>query len=415
MPSPPNQLRKMKALATGLLIFMLLLWLVTRHLLFPGVEWIHAFAEAAMVGAFADWFAVTALFRHPLGIPIPHTAIVPNQQKKIAAGLGSFLQGNFLSPEILSKEWNDRKVLRQSLLWLREEKNSLQTARVISQAIPTILSQIDFRDNIPSLVKNSLRKAAKAPLAPTLIHLLERFHADPEHRRLIAALLGRFANVVNQNKDRVIQEAREGAPLKDRKIIGKITQAVASNFSTQAVDRLEAQFLDASVDLNHPLHEKIDAAIISQAQQWRTDGTIQPAWRKLYEMVLNDPQTEAFLSQFLANSSLNLIENLQKPDSPIHLMLQKRLQTWVEKLESQPETLAWLETSSERWITQIAIHHGPTFQKLVENTVNAWDPSTLTQKLEQQIGPDLQFIRINGTTIGGLIGLLIHSAEKLLP
>ena len=401
-----RELGRMRLLATGLLALMTAIYVATR--LAPAAwTWagdVGAFAEAAMVGACADWFAVTALFRRPFGLPIPHTAIIPRNKTRIGEALGDFIAGEFLTPRVLDRKLKDLRPSARLADWLREPKNVDALAARLAGLLPDI---VPSGDALRALLGEIIRRVASAgPMAPSAARIASYLWNDVGAQRLL---------------DRVIERA--GAYLVGHgEVIEAGVAAVAWTWIPRWVDRLLAERLtkgllgavDGMRDPAHPwrleLSAWVDEFIVRletdpemevQAQAWKdaafTDGAFQDglrgAWSELESRLTADRQglidmVRPTLARALAGLGRWLDEDAGARD---------RLDTWV----------------------RVAMRKGLSPRRreigaFVAQVVAGWDAGEVVEKLELQVGRDLQFIRINGTLVGGLVGLVIHTLTRLI-
>ena len=398
----------MKSFATGLLVLATAVFVVTRSLEDgrPWVGYVRAFAEAAMVGALADWFAVTALFRHPLGLPIPHTAIIPNRKDQIGRSLGEFVQGEFLSRHVLVERLAGLGVSRRLGTWLTEPGNAHRAGDGVADALRGALEVLDDRNvqgALDHLVERRIRETEVAPLVARAIDVaVEGGH----QQQILDSVLVSLRNFLDDNRT-VLREklARESPwwvpdPIDDR-IFTKIFTGVQS-FLREVAD-----------DSDHEVRHLLDARVVAFAERLRTDPALVARGEEWKEEVLANPDVRAWLASLWSEIKRTLIEASSDPHSELRVRLDAGLQRFGERLRTEPE----LQAKIDEWVERAVAHLAETYRRevaeLISSTVERWDAEATSRKLELQVGRDLQFIRINGTLVGGLAGLVIHTVGEL--
>ena len=264
-----EKLNRMRLLATGLLVLMVVTYGISRSLeeTMSAWAWVRAFSEAAMVGALADWFAVTALFRHPLGLPIPHTAIVKKEKKRIGNLVGQFVRGSFFTREEVSRQWKDWRPVERLAGWLREEENAEKSVQRVAGALPSLVAKADGME-LARIGGDKVREGLQQlPVGRLVSVLLKGFLRSPSRREVLAPVLGRLSLTVAENRDWVMDEARKGAPMRGAKILGAVTEVAAMMMSGKAVEKLSTELAAASKDEEHPLFTKIEEALGQTLQE----------------------------------------------------------------------------------------------------------------------------------------------------
>ena len=420
MPPPDEKtrsLRRMKALALLALLFSLALLLLSHYMGRQGVwGWLGAFAEAATVGALADWFAVTALFRHPLGLPISHTAIIPRNQARIAKSLASFVQDKFLDKDLLMQRinaYNPAQKLGSSLSnpgLLRKFSTQMQDWAVHS------LESIDsptIERELYKILQQQLKNLDTVPIVEQLTDLLKNNH---NQQGLLDSILKKIATwagtpeVREKITSKMVETARHRYP-KMLWITDKLeyTDNIAETLVTHLSQSLFDEVQKILIDPNHPLREHYSSEIKLVMQQIMSDPIMRVKIKQQKEEMLEHPALQLFV-QTLWRILRNWLSNdLKKPDS--HLasrfmqyasLLGSRLRHepgWQQSINAQIQTLAWYMIDHLR---QIAPEH-------IRKTMQDWDSEYLVYEIERNVGRDLQFIRINGTIIGGIVGVILYA------
>ncbi|MGJ8726327.1 MAG: DUF445 domain-containing protein [Roseibacillus sp.] len=410
-----EKLNRMRLLATGLLVLMVITYGVSRSLeeTMSAWAWVRAFSEAAMVGALADWFAVTALFRHPLGLPIPHTAIVKKEKKRIGNLVGQFVRGSFFTREEVSRQWKDWKPVERLAGWLREEENAEKSVQRVAGALPSLMAKTDGME-LSRLGGEKVREGLQQlPVGRLVSVLLKGFLRSPSRREVLAPVLGRLSLTVSENRDWVMDEARKGAPMRGAKILGAVTEVAAMMMSGKAVEKLSTELEAASKDEEHPLFTKIEEAL-GQTLQELEDGE-GGEWEAFKERVLSDPETQAVLEEVIRGVGRYVLAEAESLESGGDGGRWSEMISGVaQRLVEDPEKLANLEATVENGVSGFFERYGEGIEQIISRTVDSWEADDLIERLETQVGPDLQFIRINGTLIGGCVGLLLHGVGILI-
>ena len=402
-------LGRMKLIALGLLLAAAVLFAIARANEDGSSAWgyVRAFAEAAMVGALADWFAVTALFRHPLRIPIPHTAIIPNRKDEIGRSLGEFVETNFMSREILEERLAGIDVGRRLGEWLAAPDHAVRASVAVADVIRGAIEVIDdtqVQAGIERIVESRIRSTAVAPLLGRTIDLaIEGGH----HQRLLDAIFTALQGFLADNqvtfRERLEQESPWWVPDSiDDRIFAKIYDGVT-------------RFLvDVGADGDHEVRRSIEQRVEAFAERLRTDPDLLAKGEQLKDEILAHPDVQAWISSLWRDAKRGLIEAASRPESELRERIAASLAKLGERLRDEPE----LQAKIDRWVTQavgyVVENYRSEVSKLIESTVARWDGESTSRKMELQVGRDLQFIRINGTIVGGLAGVVIHTVGNLL-
>ena len=402
-------LRKMKMMATALLLAVTVLFFIARwqqdsH---AWVGYVRAFAEASMVGALADWFAVTALFRHPLGLPIPHTAIVPHRKDQIGRSLGEFVQTNFLTSEVLQERLAGAQVGKRLGDWLADECNAAKAGEAVGDLLRGALEVLDDRDVASGLEMLIERRVRATPVAPLLGKAIDLAVEGDHHQRLLSAVLTGLRGFLDDNRAtfraRLEHESPWWIPEKiDDKLFAKIFRAAHS-------------FLDdVGSNPNHEVRRAIDARVVDFAERLRTDTQLLKQGEELKVELLAHPDVRAWLGSLWGELKRNTIAALDDPASELRQRVDRSLATLGRRLAGEAELQAKVDDWVMRAATHIVEHYRGEVADLIAGTVAKWDGKATGERMELQVGRDLQFIRINGTIVGGLAGIVIYTASQLL-
>jgi uncharacterized membrane-anchored protein YjiN (DUF445 family) len=400
----------MKQFATGLLLLATVIFLVSRWWeVNDGPAWIgfvRAMAEAGMVGALADWFAVTALFRRPLGLPIPHTAIIPTKKDMIGNSLGDFVGENFLAEDVVRDKIARVEVSSRVGTWVGQEANADRiTAELATAArgVVTVLRDEDVQEVIEQVL---VRKLMERPIGPPLGTVLEGVLADGAHHRLVDLVCDRAYDWVTGNHDMVLRVVHERAP----------------SWSPRFVDDMIADkvFLEVQnfawavkTDPEHPLRKAIDTFLVEFATDLQNDpDTIERAERIKHQIV-SQPDVQRFIGQAWGTVKGLILDAAADPSSALRTRVRDGLVGFGARLSSDAE----LRAKIDGWIGDAAgyvvRHYRGEITTLITDTVSRWDAEETSRKVELQVGRDLQFIRINGTVVGALAGLVIYTVGQL--
>jgi uncharacterized membrane-anchored protein YjiN (DUF445 family) len=402
-------LRRMKVVATSLLAAAAVVYIVARANEGPAwLGYVQAFAEAAMVGALADWFAVTALFRHPLGLPIPHTAIIPRRKDQIGRSLGEFVQENFLTKEVLAERLHSAQVGRRLGLWLREPENAERASDVIVDALRgtiEVLDDRDVQDAIGGLVE---RRLEATPVAPLVGRAIDVAVEGGHHQRLLDAALNGLSAFLEENRaafrSRLDQESPWWVPEPvDDRIFKKIFTGVQ-------------RFLaDVAANPQHEVRSSIDVRIRRFAERLRTDPVMLAKGEEVKRDLLAHRDVQLWLQSLWGELKQALLDAAGDPESELRRRLTIGLARAGERMVIDRELQAKLDGWVERLAGYVVDNYRGEAAALISSTVERWDSAETSRRLELQVGRDLQFIRINGTVVGGLAGLVIHAiSENLL-
>lgn len=393
----------MRGLATGLLAFMALVFVAARLLKdrHPVVGFIGAFAEAAMVGAIADWFAVTALFRHPLGIPIPHTAIIPSNKDRIGENLGNFLEHNFMSYEVVHAELERIDFAGSAAAWMAQPKNSTAVAAQLTSAVPALLRMVEDKD-ASVFLQDALAGALKdVKLAPMLSRLLSVLAAGGQHQVLLEKLLGLIANALDANRPYIRQKVHEHSP----KWLPKVIDEKFYERLMDGVEHILADFQDEDSEWRIRFQAATDELIDNLASSPEYEGKL----RHLLDSSIGHPLFRNYAGQVWEDVRQRLLADTTSDDSRIAAHLEQALRAFAAALGRhqavQVKFNEWIRT----FAAQTIVAKRELLVDLVRRVIRSWDADTLSRKFEMHVGRDLQYIRINGTIVGGLVGLVLYS------
>ncbi|BAU83546.1 hypothetical protein SLA_2623 [Streptomyces laurentii] len=403
--------RRMKRLATGLLLGVAAVYALATWARGAGAGgwagYVAAAAEAGMVGALADWFAVTALFRHPLGLPIPHTAIIPTKKDQLGASLGSFVGENFLSADIVRGRLRGFGIARRLGAWLAEPAHAERVTAELATALRGALTVLRDSD-VQAVVGEAItRRAEAAEIGPGLGKTLERVVADGAHHRAVDLVCGRGRDWLVRHGDSVMDAVQGGAPgwtprFVDRRIGERVYKELL-RFVTEMRDMPD-----------HPARGAIDRFLRDFAADLQSDTETRARVERLKSELLARPEVQDIIASAWS-SVRGLILAAADDDQS---QLRRRARASLMSLGSRLATDERLQGKVERWAEDAAAYVVTTYRNeitsLITDTVAGWDADQTSKKIEANIGRDLQFIRINGTVVGALAGLLIYTVSHVL-
>lgn len=410
-PLTPDRARRMRWTATGLLVFMAGLYFLSRQFisLHPAYGYLNAFAEAAMVGGLADWFAVTALFRHPLGIPIPHTAIVPENKDRIADTMAGFLRSNFLTPTVVARRMHGMNIAQALGDFLASPGPQAQSgddrSRITGGAAELLAEVLESLD--PDRLGNQVRAGlaaqfAKIDISPLAGRMLENAIADGRHMPLMDGFI-RWAGLTLEDNEETVRDVihnRANAVLRWTGLDERISASV--------LDGLYKLLAEVLVDPEHPLRGKIEEGLASLSHDLMHDQVTRERVESMKRDLLENPALAEWWLGVWERIRLSLIRRARDPESALGEEMRKGLVELGKALQEDHRLQVQVNRFARRTAAGVATRYGDQIVRLVSETVKRWDAVTITGRLENAVGRDLQFIRINGTLVGGLVGVTIH-------
>ena len=404
-----TQLETMKRRAAALLAFAAVVYVVARvfEARHPWVGYVRATAEASMVGGLADWFAVTALFRYPMGLKIPHTAIIPNRKERIGRSLGNFVQNNFLSRPVITQKLRSVNVARKLAAWLAEPEHAGVVAKHVAAGATGVV-QVLRDDEVQELIEQSLvTKVRSTQVAPVLGNVLTLVTTGNRHQELFDSAIRLVARLVDENRDALRERiSREMPWWVPTPIDDKIYQKV--------INGIDSTLHEVSVDPDHPLRGRFNEAFHEFVEKLRTSPEMIAKGEHLKEDLLRHPAVRGYSAGLWADAKAWLLRHGTDPDSQFRKRIEHAVTQFGVSLQHDDELLEKVDGWVESAVLYVVEEYRQEVADLIATTVAAWDPDDTTRKIELQIGKDLQFIRINGTLVGGLAGLVIYTISQFL-
>lgn len=402
------RLRRMQWLATSLLAAMVAVLLLAAALqtAYPWLHWVRAFAEAATVGAMADWYAVVAMFRHPLGVPVPHTAIIPKNKDRIGESLGDFVEHNFLTPENVVGRLRQFNAARGIAEWLSDRSNCHKVADAICGLIPGMLHALRDED-VNELFTRTLAEQVKGINAARIAgNVLAILTEDNRHQAvldrvliLIEDLLATYRPTIEEK----FSEAMRFTPERlDRYIVRKFLQGII------------ALLHEVANNPEHELRRQFDAAVQGFIDELKTSDDYRRRGEALLGDFLEHLREQRYYRDLWSAIQGRIEADIASPESSIREHLASALAVLSRGMMDQP---ALQEKLNSWWLgaaEKTVLRHRHQVSVLIKDVVRSWDAAEITRKLELQIGKDLQYIRVNGTLVGGAVGLLLHAAVTAL-
>jgi uncharacterized membrane-anchored protein YjiN (DUF445 family) len=408
----------MQWLATGLLLVAGLVyagaaWLEPRH---PWLFYVSATAEAAMIGAIADWFAVTALFRHPLNLRfIPHTAVIPRNKARIAAGLSGFLQQNFLSADAVVARIAAFRPARTLCGWLIQPHNAAMLAGYFARLLAYALSAVDDARVRGFLLRAVSQAARRADLAAALAQVLDVLTENARHHALLDEALAAVDDLLAREDTRrfIAREVAGSAPL--LKYFSDLFHLkLDEKAALKIVDVALRKVSEVRQDRDHELRRRFDAFVARFVEKLKSDEATRAKVHRMRDEVLESAALANYVGGLWTEFRAWLSADLQGEPSTVRQRAQSVVVGFGQKLGADPDIQQWIDEQILAAIPALVEEHRARIGRFVEDQINAWQETRLVEELERHVGADLQYIRINGTIVGGLVGLAIAVATRLL-
>jgi uncharacterized membrane-anchored protein YjiN (DUF445 family) len=399
----------MKIIATGSLIVMACIYLTAKaHVDFhPAIGYIKAFAEAAMVGGLADWFAVTALFRHPLGLPIPHTAIIPTNKDRIGDTMALFLKDNFLTPAVVARRMRKVDVAAAVGRFLADPDHG-GAGRLrggASKLLANLLESLD-QNRLGGMAKSAVATRLRGlDVSPLLGQSLDAAMKEGRHLPLMGGLINRASEVLAAN-DHLIREMvheRAGSVLR--------WTGLDENVANAIINGLNKLLFDMADDPGHPLRARADQALADLAFDLQHDKEMQAKVGKWKNEIVDNPAMQRWIEGLWEQARTGLLKAARDPERALAGKFGDMLRQLGGTLQEDPQLRHTINRFARRTIVGATASYGDGIVTLVSDTVRRWDAEKITDRIEQAVGRDLQYIRINGTLVGGMVGLILHAVD----
>ena len=398
-------LARMKRLPLLLLLLMAVMFLATLNHPAAWAGWVHAFAEAGMVGALADWFAVVALFKHPLGLPIPHTAIIPRRKDELGDAMARFVSDHFLAPPAVRSKLESINLAALGVRWLQSDRGQERLLALVDAGIRWVLQALDEQRVRRFLARITRQQLASLDLAHTLGHTIDWLVRGQRHQDMLTQLLRYAIVVLNDNRTLLRERVAEESPW-------WVPGFVDDRILRQVLDRVELRLLEMSLDPEHELRERFNEWLLQLAEELRTAPEHRRTGERLKRQLIENEELQDYLYGLWVDIAGRLTADLDDPDSRTRREIAAAVQRIARELEQDPDMQDWIN----RWLVDamVAVVDQNRLQiaSLISDTVRTWDGQETSRRVELALGRDLQFIRINGTLVGGLVGLVIHAITQ---
>lgn len=403
------QLRRYKAFATSLFVLMAIIFIVTTVLQKNNpahwIGYIRAFSEAAMVGALADWFAVTALFHYPLGLKIPHTNLIENSKERIGDNLGNFVVSNFLSPENIRPYIQKLKVSAIAGKWLSSERNQNVLVNEISALAFDIVSKLDDSEVVNFIANKAREMSDELKINKIVGTGLQYILTNNDHQKMITSLSAQIKDYVLDNQQ-IVQERVK------RESYFLIPKFVDSSIAAKITDGLAGFFEEVEADAQHSLRFEITEKLQVFADEIQHSESWDEDFKKIKNDFLHDEKLQQYAGDIWLSIKNVLKKELETENSALKKYILKNMSELAINLQSdenlQQKIDHWIRVTSYKYI----LKNTHQAANLISSTVGNWEGRELSEKLELEVGKDLQFIRVNGTLVGGLVGLLIYTVSN---
>lgn len=400
------RLRRMKRVPLMLLALMALLFFLTLHRPENWAGWVHAFAEAGMVGALADWFAVVALFRHPMGLPIPHTAIIPRRKDEIGDSLARFVADHFLDPDVVRAKLESVNLAQNTAVWLKSPRGHDRVVELGVSMAEWMLAAL-HEDRVRGFISRlGKRRLVQVNLAALLGRTLDWLIQDGRHQQVLTQALRYAVVMLHDNRDTIRGNVQRESPW-------WLPGFVDDRIVVQMLDRVETLLMEMSLDTGHPIRDDFNHWMEKWAMDLQQGSGQQLRYERIKQDLLENEKLQDYLYELWADLARGLEDSLADPESALRRQLGSLLYDLAEEMERDPEMQKWVNG----WLTDSAVlvveENRHAIASLISDTVRSWDAADTGERVELAIGRDLQFIRINGTLVGGLVGLVIHAVKMV--
>lgn len=401
-----NAGRDMKIIATGMLVVMAIIYFTSKSYepVYPAFGFVRAFAEAAMVGGLADWFAVTALFRHPMGLPIPHTAIIPRNKDRIGDTLANFLRENFLVTKIVAQRMHGVDMASAVGRFLKSPAGGEGRLRYgASRIFADIVGSLD-QDRLGSMFKGAVNKQARQlDLATPMGQILDVVMAEDRHGPLIDSTIKWAYRTLDTNEHviRTIVHERANAVMRWTGLDDRVANEV--------MDGLYKLLADMAVDPKHPVRAKTEESLVELADELKTDPELRQRVEDWKLEMIENPAIGKWIDGIWEHGREALLKASRDPDTALAGHFGEAMVQLGASLQKDPILNRQINRFARRSVAGVVSSYGDNIVKLVSETIRGWDAQTITDRVENAVGRDLQYIRVNGTLVGGLVGVTLHT------
>ena len=400
-----KNLNRMKSIALSVLGLAVVCFFVAHHY---KIGWLKAISEAAMVGGIADWFAVVALFKHPLGIPIPHTALIPNNKDSIGQNLGSFVSDEFLIKEKLEIKLDEFDFATKATNWIKEDKNAATiSGLVVENVIPGILKTIDDADVKNFIQRQFESKMQELNFGQWVAVALESLSKSEKQSELITEVLTVLATELEANRLDINEKVKTATPW--------YTLGVADKKIADGVFNGLYEFLEMAKEHDSSIRQKINLYILNFIEDLKHSPEMQQKISTLITEFTQKEEVQNYIGSIWQEIKDNVTTDLDKgSDSKIKLNLTSMIMNFGDTIQNDTVMTTKINTFIKVDLLGVLLRNKKSIGDLIATSVQSWDKKEIADKLELEVGKDLQFIRINGTVVGGFVGLLIYFVEQFI-
>ncbi|NNE52282.1 MAG: DUF445 family protein [Sulfitobacter sp.] len=408
-------LRRIKMTATLVLLACFIALVITKLLEaeFPAIWWlpvIAAFAEAATIGGIADWYAVVAIFKRPLNLPFPHTAIIPNNQHRIADNLGGFIENNFLAREPVEEKLREIDFAGEMSHWLASPERSRSLAGFIVRFIPQLLATIDERGLVHFATDRVTAQLARTDIAPLVGDVMTSFTKEGRHQKLLDEIISALHRFLNNEdtRDVIREKVQKELPIffniirGDRLVLNRLIQA-----ATELLDEIKE-------DKEHPLRAEFETFIKDYVRRTKRTKTFAKRVEMLKQSLLARKELSQAAESIWENLRLYVLKDIEEDDSVLVARLADLFVDVGVKLEGEPGLRRDINEGMVTVLSNLVEEQRGNISAYVSEQVKGWDIHQLLTLIEVNVGRDLQYIRFNGMIIGGFVGVVLYAVESLL-
>jgi uncharacterized membrane-anchored protein YjiN (DUF445 family) len=401
-------LDRMRRIAGGLLLCMALLLILARGMGPERAPWpyVAAFAEAALVGGMADWYAVTALFRHPLGIRMPHSAIIPNNKERIGLSIGNFLQYNFMTQHVVREELDRVDFAGAAADWLAAPEHSAEVAAQLTRALPALLRDVD-EHQVRAVLQGALAGAFDGVrLAPALGQVLGLLVAGRQHHVLLERILGIVARALEQNRPYLRGKVHQHSPR-------WLPRALDDQLFERLLEGVHAILIEIQAE-DSEWRARFDQAAHEMVARLSDSDAYEQSLHAMLARGAGHPAVRTYAAEVWRTLKARVLADCAAQASRIAAASAAALQGLGTALQADAELRARLNASLRALVADTIVERRDLIAAVVWRVLRNWDAETVSRKFELQVGKDLQYIRLNGTVVGGAVGVLLHGMSSLL-
>ncbi len=406
-----RELRRMKAIATGFLLAAAVVYVVARHSETHGgpswVSYVRAASEAGMVGGIADWFAVTALFRRPLGLPIPHTAIIPRRKDAIAEGLSEFVSDNFLSEEVVRDKLSGARIAERFGAWISDPTNAQTVTNELASGV-TWLTDLGDDEAIAEFIEGQfIRIANNFDVSTPLAALVDRIIANEAYGPVVDLL-------VETLEHRLVSDPKRAQDWFDKQLPKWLPGFGKDRVGEWVYEHLIDWSQSVREDVNHPIRKWVERGLVELADNLRNDAGLGSHVNNIKMHLVDRGEIRHTVSELWISAKRTVNEDAQNPSSSLRVKVTSMLMQFGEKLTSDDNLRRSIDGAIENLAGHLVENYRSEIAGIITDTIARWDANDTSRKIELHVGRDLQFIRLNGTVVGALAGLVIYSAGQFI-